>query len=84
MPRSQPETDAPGTALWHRVCATPLSALKGAVCHRVSGPHQFYDGRSFNGRLRDELLNLEIFDTLYEGQVLTEQWRLPTCFFRGE
>ena len=29
---------------------------------------------SFNGKLRDELLNLEIFDTLYEAQVLVEHW----------
>lgn len=30
---------------------------------------------SFNGKLRDELLNCEILDTLMEAQVLTEQWR---------
>jgi len=30
---------------------------------------------SFNGKLRDELLNVEIFDTLKEAQVLTEWWR---------
>ncbi len=30
---------------------------------------------SFNGRLRDELLNPEIFDTLLEARVLTERWR---------
>jgi transposase InsO family protein len=30
---------------------------------------------SFNGKLRDELLNLEIFDTLLEAQVLVERWR---------
>jgi putative transposase len=30
---------------------------------------------SFNGKLRDELLNREIFDTLEEAQVLLEQWR---------
>jgi len=30
---------------------------------------------SFNGKLRDELLNCEIFTTLYEAQVLIEQWR---------
>ena len=30
---------------------------------------------SFNGKLRDELLNIEIFDTLLEVQVLVEQWR---------
>jgi len=30
---------------------------------------------SFNGKLRDELLNREIFTTLWEAQVLIEQWR---------
>ena len=30
---------------------------------------------SFNGRMRDELLNREIFTTLKEAQVLIEQWR---------
>ena len=30
---------------------------------------------SFNGKLRDELLNREIFYTLKEVQVLTEHWR---------
>jgi len=30
---------------------------------------------SFNGKLRDELLNGEIFTTLLEAQVLTENWR---------
>jgi transposase InsO family protein len=30
---------------------------------------------SFNGKLRDELLNGEIFMTLFEAQVLTENWR---------
>jgi len=30
---------------------------------------------SFNGRLRDELLNGEIFYSLKEAQVLIEQWR---------
>jgi putative transposase len=30
---------------------------------------------SFNGKLRDELLNREIFDTLFEAQVLVERWR---------
>lgn len=31
---------------------------------------------SFNGKLRDELLNMEIFDTLLEARVLVERWRL--------
>lgn len=30
---------------------------------------------SFNGKFRDEFLNGEILDTLYEAQVLTEKWR---------
>jgi len=30
---------------------------------------------SFNGKLRDELLNREIFDTVLEARVLTEIWR---------
>jgi transposase InsO family protein len=30
---------------------------------------------SFNGKLRDELLDCEVFNTLREAQVLIEQWR---------
>ena len=30
---------------------------------------------SFNGKLRDELLNGEVFNTLMEAQVLIEEWR---------
>jgi putative transposase len=30
---------------------------------------------SFNGRLRDELLDRELFDTLWEVTVLVERWR---------
>lgn len=30
---------------------------------------------SFNGKLRDELLNREIFDTMHEARVLIENWR---------
>jgi transposase InsO family protein len=29
----------------------------------------------FNGKLRDELLNAEVFNTLAEARVLIEQWR---------
>jgi len=31
---------------------------------------------SFNGRMRDEHLNAQRFDTLLEAQVLTEDWRI--------
>jgi transposase InsO family protein len=37
---------------------------------------------SFNGKLRDELLNGEIFYTLKEAQVLIEQWRQEYNTFR--
>jgi len=30
---------------------------------------------SFNGKLRDEVLNVEIFDTMLEAEVLIERWR---------
>ena len=30
---------------------------------------------SFNGKFRDELLDREIFDTVYEARVLTTRWR---------
>ena len=29
---------------------------------------------SFNSKMRDEFLNLEIFDTMFEAQVLTKKW----------
>ena len=37
---------------------------------------------SFNGKLRDELLNREIFYTLREAQVLIENWRVDYNTFR--
>ena len=37
---------------------------------------------SFNGKLRDELLNGEVFDTLLEAKVLIERWRKEYNRFR--
>lgn len=37
---------------------------------------------SFNGKLRDELLNREVFNTLAEARVLIEQWRREYNEFR--
>ena len=34
---------------------------------------------SFNARLRDELLNGELFYSLKEAQVIIESWRHPAC-----
>ena len=38
--------------------------------------------KSFNGKLRDELLNGEIFDTLLEVRVVIENWRRDYNRFR--
>jgi len=40
-------------------------------CPRENGYEE-----SFNGKLRDELLNREIFYTLTEARVLLERWRI--------
>ena len=37
---------------------------------------------SFNGKMRDELLNREIFTTLEEAKILIEQWRREYNQFR--
>ena len=37
---------------------------------------------SFNGKMRDELLNREIFYTLREAQILIERWRKDYNYFR--
>ncbi len=37
---------------------------------------------SFHGKFRDELLNVELFDTLWEAKVLIEQWREEYNIFR--
>ena len=38
-------------------------------------PWQNGYNESFNGKFRDEFLNGELLDTLYEAEVLTEKWR---------
>ena len=38
--------------------------------------------KSFNARLRDELLDQEQFDSLLEAQVLVEAWRIEYNTFR--
>lgn len=37
---------------------------------------------SFNGKLRDELLNREVFTTLTEAKILMDQWRREYNHFR--
>lgn len=54
-----------------------LSAAKVKMLFIEPGsPWENGYNESFNGKLRDELLNGEIFYTLKEAQVLIEQWRI--------
>ena len=47
----------------------------GKYCVQQGSPWENGYIESFNGKLRDELLNWEIFMTLEEAKVLIEQWR---------
>ncbi len=47
----------------------------GAALIEPGSPWQNPYVESLNGRLRDELLNQELFFTLLEAQVLAEDWR---------
>ncbi|SRR5712691_6728474 len=38
--------------------------------------------RVLNGRMREELLNLEVFDSLFEAKVLIEDWRVEYNDYR--
>jgi putative transposase len=43
--------------------------------YRACSPWENGSIESFNGKLRDELLEREAFDTLLEAKVLIERWR---------
>ncbi len=64
-----PECTAKAVRSWlQRLGVTPLVIEPGS-------PWENGDGESFNGTLRDEGLNPEIFTTLTEAQVRIERWR---------
>jgi putative transposase len=48
----------------------------GHQLHRPGSPWQNPYVESFGGRLRDELLAVEVFSTLLEAQALVEDWRI--------
>jgi putative transposase len=53
-----------------------ISAVGGKTAYIAPGsPWENGYIESFNGRLRDELLDRELFDTLWEVKVLVERWR---------
>ena len=64
-----PEFTARAIRLWlNRLGVTTLFIERGS-------PWENGYIESFNGKLRDELLNREVFTTLTEAKVLIEQWR---------
>lgn len=52
------------------------------LCIEPGSPWENGFVESFNGKLRDELLNGEIFYTLREAQVVIERWRHEYNHFR--
>jgi len=65
-----PEFIAHAVADWCRFNGT------GTAFIDPGSPWQNAWVESFNGRMRDEHLNAQRFDTLLEAQVLTEDWRI--------
>jgi len=56
------------------ICLVPRILLKTLFIEPTSPWENGYN-ESLNGKLRDELLNREIFTSLREAKVLVEQWR---------
>lgn len=56
-------------------CYCVLIALLETAFIEPGSPWENGYIESFNGKFRDELLNGEIFDTVLEDRVVTEQWR---------
>ena len=65
-----PELTSYALADWCRFSGT------GAAFIEPGSPWQNAYVESLNGRLRDELLNQELFHTLLEARVLAEDWRI--------
>jgi len=64
-----PEFIATALRAWYRVLAVARLFLE------PGSPWENGYVESFNGTLRDEVLNGELFYTLHETQVLVERWR---------
>jgi transposase InsO family protein len=58
------------------VAARSITADATVATLDQSAPWENPYVESFNGRLRDELLAVEQFDTLLQAQVLIEDWRI--------
>jgi putative transposase len=61
---------------WCRMAGT------GTVYIEPGSPWENPFVESFNGRVRDELLNVEVFGSLVEAQVVVEDWRMEYNTYR--
>ena len=61
--------------MWFRSNLAPMVIGVKTLFIEPGSPWENGYIESFNGKFRDELLNGEIFDTLLEARVITEQWR---------
>lgn len=59
----------------HKIRAWLNELGTGTLFIELGSPWENGYIESFNGKMRDELLNREIFDTLLEVQILIERWR---------
>ena len=69
----------------HRLtrCATGAgSRASGSATSNPVSPWENPYVESFNGRVRDELLNIEEFGSLLEAQVVVEAWRIEYNTYR--
>ena len=62
-----------GRSSWPRLCGRAVGAKTAYI--EPGSPWENGYIESFNGKLRDELLNGEIFYTLKEAQTVIEGWR---------
>lgn len=64
-----PEFIARALQAWYRVLTVASLLIE------PGSPWENGYGESFNGKSRDELLNGELFYTVYEAQVVIQRWR---------
>ena len=64
-----------GAAYENRHADVCLGSKGDVAASRPGSPWENGYCESFNGKLRDELLNGEIFYSLKEAQIVIEQWR---------
>ena len=73
---------------WQRVQSQGTAEMAGRTWRedevhlKPGSPWENGYNESFNGKLHDEFLNLEVFSTLKKAQVFTEDWRIQYNYER--